>query len=92
MRVAVAVALIALAGCAAPFAPTGPVANADGTFTVKRQGDSYYAAPAQLVAAATQDAQAHCGKLGKQFKAIGTKDTASTAGSTPTGEVIYRCE
>jgi hypothetical protein len=79
-----------LSGCAAPA--TAPGARADGTFTVTRQGETYYAQLAQLTAMATQDAEAHCLKIGRKFKAIHSKETPTSPGRTPQSEVLYRCD
>lgn len=91
---------VLLAGCAASAPtvkdgvgpPTGPVARADGAFAITRQGETYYAQPSQLTAMATQDAEAHCLKIGKKFKAMHSKETPTTAGRTPESEVLYRCD
>jgi hypothetical protein len=88
--VAVAFAVGVLSGCAAP--PTGSAARADGAFTITRTGENYYAQPSQLTALAMQDAEAHCLKMLKKFKAIRSKETPTTAGWTPQSEVVYRCD
>lgn len=77
-----------LVGCAA--SATGPVARADGTFTITRQGETQYAQRSQLTAMATQDAEAHCLKIGKKFKAIQKKE--SIARGNPVSEVLYACD
>jgi hypothetical protein len=77
-----------LLGCAAPA--TGPVARADGTFTITRQAQNQQTPRAQVTTMATQDAEAHCLKIGKKFKAIQKRETI-TAGN-PTSEVVYACD
>jgi hypothetical protein len=94
--VAVAVAVGVLSGCAVtptgPVPPTGPVARADGTFTITRQGESYYTPASQLTAMATQDAEAHGLKNGKKFKAIQSKESPFRSGWAPESELLYRCD
>jgi hypothetical protein len=87
--VVVAFAVSVLSGCAA--APTtGPVASADGTFKITRQSETQTSgSQSQNTAMATQEAEAHCLKMGKKFKAIQTKETI-TAGA-PRTEVQYAC-
>jgi len=80
--------LAGLLGCAAP-AP-GPVASADGTFTITRQAETNQAQPSQVTAMARQDAEAHCMKMGKKFKAIGTKENVTRG--NPISEVHYACD
>lgn len=84
-----------LVGCTAPPAAppsTSPVARADGAFTITRKGETYYAQPAQLTAMATQDAKAHCLKMGKNFKEIQSKELPTRAGYVPESELVYRCD
>lgn len=84
-----------LVGCTAPpTSPlsTSPVAGPDGAFTITRKGESYYAQPSQLTAMATQDAQAHCLKMGKKFKEIRSRELPTRAGYVPQSELLYRCD
>jgi len=79
-------ALAILAGLVACSTPGGPVARADGTFTITRQSETQYA---HATAMATQDAEAHCLKMGKKFKAIQTKETITSG--APVSQVHYAC-
>lgn len=83
-------ALAVLAGLVACSTPSGPVARADGTFTMTRQSETQNAtARSQVTAMATQDAEAHCLKMGKKFKAIQTKEIITRG--APVSEVHYAC-
>ena len=81
--------IAAVAGLVACAAPTGPVARADGTFTMTRQAQNE-GLPAATTARATQDAEAHCVEMGKKFKLIDVKVSGLTG--KPVSEVLYACE
>jgi hypothetical protein len=79
--------LAGLVGCAAPA--TGPVANADGTFSIRREAQNE-GNPAPITAMATQDAEAHCLQMGKKFRGIAVK--VSGISGKPVSEVLYACD
>lgn len=86
-------ALAVLSGCAtSPPAPTDPVARGDGTFKMTRIGAHMYAAPAEVTATATKDAESHCLKSGKKFKSIELKEFPSSMGHGPGSELLFRCD
>lgn len=87
---ALGVAVLAgLLGCAAPA--SGPVAGADGTFSITREAqNSNTSTPAQITALVTQEAEAHCLKMSKKFKAIERRDTITRG--YPASELRYACE
>lgn len=84
-------ALSVLAGLLACSTPGDPVAKADGSFTITRQSDTQNATPrSQITAMATQDAEAHCLKIGKKFRPIQTKEIITRG--APLSEVHYACD
>jgi hypothetical protein len=84
-------ALAMLAACA--VATTGVVPQADGYYTITRQGDGFWVQPLALTAQATQDAQAYCAQNHKSAKMIHTKEIpAGVLGRWPESEVLFRCE
>lgn len=86
---ALGVAVLAgLVACAAPA--TGPVASADGTFKITREAAQNTSTPAQNTAMATQEAEAHCLKTGKKFKAIEKRETITRG--YPVSELRYACD
>jgi hypothetical protein len=83
--------LLALTGCAVPT--TGVIPQADGYYTITRQGDGFWVQPMQLTAQAVQDAQAYCAQSKKAAKMIHTKEIPSgVLGRWPESEVLFRCE
>lgn len=84
-------ALLLLAGCAVPT--TGVIPQADGYYTITRQGEGFWVQPLQLTAMATQDADAYCRHDRKTVKVIHTKEIpAGVLGRWPESEVLFRCE
>lgn len=79
-----------LSGCAVSPQAQGP--TADGSFTITRTGDTFYAQPAQLTELATRDAQAHCAGMGRTFQPVASTTTGTRPGQAPQGQVVYRCE
>ncbi len=73
------------------FWSTGPVAGAEGKFSITREAqNSNTSTPAQVTAMATQEAEAHCRTIGKKFKAIEKRETITTG--KPVTELRFACE
>ncbi len=86
-----AIALLALAGCAVPT--TGVVPRGDDMFTVTRQGSSAWVSTDSLKTAALQEADAFCVSRSKRMKFIYNKDIpAGPLGRWPESEVLFKCE
>jgi hypothetical protein len=91
MKSLVAIALLALTGCAIPT--TGVVPRGDDMFTVTRQGNSAWVSVDSLKTAALQEADAFCVGRSKRMKFVYNKDIpAGPLGRWPESEVLFRCE
>ncbi len=91
MKLSVAAALLALAGCAVPT--SGIVPRGEGLATVTHQGNGFWVSVDALKAAAIQEADAHCRRSGKHVKVVYTKEIpAGLLVRWPESEVLFRCE
>lgn len=90
MRAALALSLLALAGCAVPT--TGVVPRADEMYTVTRQGATAFVPLSSVTAETVKEAAAYCDKAGRRYKQVHMKEIQAGLGRYPETELLFRCD
>ncbi len=88
-RAVIGLGLVALAGCAGTTHQAVP--SGHGTFMVASHGTMGWSSAGAQKAKALEDANAYCGKLGKEVEIVNDRETDSGFGRIASAEIEFRC-